>query len=51
LPLVSGTARELCIEAPASEAVKEILDKIVEDEKFHEKAVKESMQRLTKKHT
>jgi len=51
LPLVSGTARELCIEAPASEAVKEILDKIVEDEKFHEKAVKEAMQRLTKKHT
>jgi hypothetical protein len=46
LPLVSG---ELCIEPKASETVKEMLNKIVEDERFHEKAVKEVMQRLTMK--
>lgn len=51
LPLVSGTAREQCIESNASEAFKDILDKVVEDEKFHEQAVKEVMQRLIKRST
>jgi rubrerythrin len=49
LPLLPGLANEQCVESRASEALKEILDKIVWDEKYHEKAVKELIQRLSKR--